>query len=462
VTTTYYPRERLGPKMSLRQNGDLLCQDVPIARTGRMLYGYGEIFNDDGVPLEVDGDRTTHVDRLDEDVFRPETIESFRGVTLVDNHPDDDVAPENWRQLAVGFVMNPRRGTGVLDDLILADIVVTHHETIPKVQQGLREVSCGYRAKYEKTGPATYRQHDIVGNHVALVSLGRCGSRCSIGDKNTILTEDCAMSGKEKIKAAFAGKDEAAFDAALADAPKGETISLTTEQLRTLNRLTKDAHKEDCDCAECSGKTKDRTMDARMKKVEDSVADIAKDVKGMKDAFEKKEKEDEEEEEKEKTKDNTALEGTLEMEAPPGTGDKAGKAKDSAFLVDSYDEARSLAEVIAPSHGIQFATLDAKSDPKKTLDSLDKFRRQVLDLAYLQPETHVFMDSVTGGRDYKTFDCNGVRTLFRAVGVHRKTINNKTQQTADGPLHASGGGTGTRVTAIDINKRNADYYAKQQ
>jgi hypothetical protein len=459
---TYFIRERLGQKQSLTPEGFLLCENTPIYRTGQMLYGPGEVYTEiDGEvqPLETGLDGISYVDRSAEDVFRPETLASFEGKPVVNSHPDDDVTPDNWRRLASGVVLRVRRGEAAQDDVAIADLLITNKDDIEAVRDGLREVSCGYQAKYEKTGPARYRQFNIIGNHVALVENGRCGPRCAIGDKKTINTEDCAMSWIDKVKAAFAGKDEAALNAALAEAPKGDTVALTTEQLRTISSMTRDAeHKEDCDCAKCKdAKMKDRALDARMKKVEDAVDTIGKDVKSMKDEFEKKKKEEEEEEEK--TKDNTAIEGSLEMEAPPGTGDEAKKAKDSAYFVDSWQETVSLAEIITP--GYQAPTFDAKAAPRKTLDAVCQFRRGVLELAHTQPELKSYMDGVLSSRDMKRMTCDEVRTVFRSVGGYKRMLNNTRSNSTEDRNTASGGGSGAVgkiKTPADMNKRLAEMY----
>jgi hypothetical protein len=446
---SYYTRERLGPKQSLTPEGFLLAEAVPIARTGTMVYGPGEI------PVEPGPDGIIHVERYPEDVFHPDTIASFNGKPVVDGHPEGDVAPDNWNNLAVGVTLNPRRGAAAQDDVLLADLLITQKDAIEAVRNGLREVSCGYDAKYFETVPpipGRARQTQIIGNHVALVDNGRCGPRCSIGDRKTV-DQEMRMTWLEKLKAAWGAKDQAAFDAALAEAPKGETTTVILREAKTKD----EKHKEDCDCAECKdSKTKDRTMDARMKKVEDSVDAIGKDVKTIKDAFEKKEKE--EEEEKKKTEDNEKIEGSLEMEAPPGTGDEAKKAKDSAYLSDSWQEAVSLAEIIAP--GYKAPTFDAKASPVKTFDALCKFRRTVLDLASHDGDTRSFMDSITGGRELKNHTCDGIRTLFRAVGTYKKNANNSSS-TADTILPNSGGGTGVRArikTPAELNKVYAEYY----
>jgi hypothetical protein len=453
----YYTLERIGPKQALTPEGFLLCSDVPVARTGQMIYGPGE------VPVDPGMDGLIYVDRFPEDVFHPDTIASFNGKDVVDEHPEKDVAPHNWRELTAGVVLNVRRGEATNDDVLLADLLIKDPGAIAAVQSGKREVSCGYTAKYvDSTGYLGHavagraKQTDIRGNHIALVNAGRCGSRCSIGDSKPKLTEDCAMNWLEKLKAAFAGKDEAAFNAALAEAPKEGPISLTKDQLRTIATLVRDEkHGDDCDCKMCKGEGKDKTMDSRMKRVEDAVDAIAKDVKEMKD--EKSEKEKEEEEEKKKTEDNTKILGELEEEAPPGTNDAAWAAtKDSARLEDSFQETVALAEVIAP--GVQFPTFDAKAAPAKTLDAVCKFRRTVMGLALAKPEYRVFMDGVLKGRTVDALTCGATRVAYRALGEFAKDANNRSSaaaasRTQDGPPKHK------KMTIADIQKMNEDMYA---
>lgn len=161
--------------------GFLVCHDVPIARTGLQIY------SPDEVPVKPGPEGYVRIERYPEDVFRPETIRSFEGKPVVNEHPDDDVKPENYRDLVCGSIHHVRRGEGIEDDLLLADLLVMEAEAIADVLSGKREVSCGYDSKYEDLEPGRARQYDIIGNHVALVSSARCGPRCSIRDAATII-----------------------------------------------------------------------------------------------------------------------------------------------------------------------------------------------------------------------------------------------------------------------------------
>lgn len=176
---------KLSRHMDETAEGYLICRDVPIARTGTQIYWENEV-----PPLQGDAGGRVHVDREASEVFHPDSVRSFEGKPLVDNHPFDPVGPDNWNDLAVGYVANPRRGTGVHDDLLFADLVFTSRRGIDAVRRGKRAISVGYNAFYEQTAPGLGRQKSIFCNHVALVDEGRCGARCTIMDGRSVYNYD--------------------------------------------------------------------------------------------------------------------------------------------------------------------------------------------------------------------------------------------------------------------------------
>lgn len=187
----YLFNTRLGETRYRLGDGSLLCKDVPIARIGSQLYSALDLPK---IKPDVDGEIV--VERTEDEVFSAETLASFEGMTITILHPEDDdgnimfVDPANWRELAVGHVQNVRRGTGQQADLMIADLIIKDDEAIEYIENGLREVSCGYDAEYEQTAIGKAKQYQITGNHVALVPNGRAGSRCAIGDRNTMATNN--------------------------------------------------------------------------------------------------------------------------------------------------------------------------------------------------------------------------------------------------------------------------------
>jgi hypothetical protein len=141
--TDFLTVERLGPTQSLTPEGFLVVRNVPLARTGPQLY------SDQELPLRGDAAGRIVIDREPEDVFHPATIASLQGKPVCLDHPDDDVTPENHRDLAVGTVINPRRGLNGASNLLIGDLLIHDPQAIQAVRdKELTEVSVGYKADY--------------------------------------------------------------------------------------------------------------------------------------------------------------------------------------------------------------------------------------------------------------------------------------------------------------------------
>ncbi len=170
-----YYGTRLSENISKREpEGYLLCLNVPVARTGTQEYLPEEL----GLPA---GGGMVTVHRLPGEVFSPETVASFEGMPVTNDHPPDGVDAENIRRLQRGHAHNVRRGAGKEADLLLADLILTDPCLIDAVLAGKREISCGYTYElHEENG--RYLQRKIRGNHIAVVDAGRAGPRVSIRD----------------------------------------------------------------------------------------------------------------------------------------------------------------------------------------------------------------------------------------------------------------------------------------
>ena len=143
---------------------------------------------DGEVPIDPGEAGYVLVERFPEDVFRPETLASGEGKPLCIEHPDQDVTPDNYKELAVGMMVNLRRGEGAFeDDLTLMDLIVYDREAMKELDGGTVELSAGYDAAYSllsKGPPPRAKQYNIVYNHVAMLphGRGRCGPRCVVKD----------------------------------------------------------------------------------------------------------------------------------------------------------------------------------------------------------------------------------------------------------------------------------------
>lgn len=200
----FFTTFKLSENMHETPEGFLVCVNVPIARVGEMTYGQGE------TPLAPGPDGRVIISRDQKEVFRKETMASFEGKPVTILHPDEFVDPENWAELTKGIVQNVRRGEGEQNDDLVADLLITESGAINLVRGGLREVSCGYEAEYTQTGVGRGVQTNIVGNHLALVEMGRAGSSYSIKDHAIQNGEDSKMKLSDQIKKIFGkAQDEA-------------------------------------------------------------------------------------------------------------------------------------------------------------------------------------------------------------------------------------------------------------
>lgn len=459
----FFTTEQLGQKQSLTPEGFLLCQDVPVARTGVMIYGPNE------VPIAPGSDGLIRVTRDEEDVFDPKYIASLNGKSVVIRHPEDDVNPTNWKDYTVGIVMNPRRGEGNQADLLLADLLITDPEGIALVRAGeMREVSCGYQADYDETAPGLGRQYNFIANHVALVEQGRCGARCSIADHkpegvpDMTRTHDKAprrVKIADRILRAFRAQDEEGMNSALEDltgdeGEAGEALHIHLPGGQAKDEDTDRWSKNDADHAEFRSRIE--ALEAKLGKTGDEEdPDKKDDVKDEDDPDKKKEEQ--------AAKDNEAqekLEGEMQDEFPPEVAKEAVKANDSAYFEDSFQDTVALAEILVP--GIQIPSYDRAAQPKATFDTMCKLRRRALDAFSATAEGSEMVRGIYGRLpDLSKMTCSAVRTLFRSAGALKKAANT-TAGLRTGDLTAAGVRVNSTVkTLADINKANAEKFARK-
>jgi hypothetical protein len=170
-----YYGTKLSEHLSKSPEGYLIALSVPIARIGYQQYQGNEIGLDDS--------KTYNVYRDASEVFAAECIASFEGKSVTDGHPPEWVTPTNENSYHKGHVQNVKRGAGEDEDKIIADVFIKEANLINKVENGLREISCGYNCDYVPIeGKDEFWQTKIRGNHIAVVETGRAGSDVAIRD----------------------------------------------------------------------------------------------------------------------------------------------------------------------------------------------------------------------------------------------------------------------------------------
>lgn len=183
-----YFGSRISEHLAKTPEGFLICRDVPIARTGIQDYRGMEFGGED--PNKI-----YKVERPEEEVFNKAALASFEGKPVVDEHPHENVEPGNVLKYLKGTCRNVHRGEGALSNCMVADLIIYDQDLIRKIEDGKRDISCGYDCLWDPKDSDSYTQREIRGNHIAVVKNGRAGHKVSIRDSKGGMKK---MSEKEK------------------------------------------------------------------------------------------------------------------------------------------------------------------------------------------------------------------------------------------------------------------------
>lgn len=151
------------------------------ARTGVYQYAGSEVDPDNSHGLRDLA--SVNVLRDENTVFDTKAAHSFIGKPITDDHPQEAVTANNWRDHARGVIMGAMRD----GDHLSFDLLITDAAMIAKVEAGKVEISNGYQSALQfgdfkaPDGTACQaRQENIAGNHSAIVDRGRAGPTCAI------------------------------------------------------------------------------------------------------------------------------------------------------------------------------------------------------------------------------------------------------------------------------------------
>jgi hypothetical protein len=423
----FHTIEKLSEKQSLTKEGYLLCKDVAIARTGTMLYGAGEI------PVTPGKDGLIRIERNADELFSQTTLDSFEGKSFTLDHPDDDVNPDNWSQLTKGTLFNVRRGKGIHDDLMMADLMITDRAAIKRVRDGLRELSTGYNAEYTEIEPGRGMQTNILGNHLAGVDKGRCGSRCSIGDNE--------MKNKTKfidrLRTAFKARDEAAHEKVLDEAVKDDDEDETEEEKK--KRLAKEAKESKTEDTLARVADSLKAIDSRLATLE------TRDAQRVKDA----EKDDDETEEEKKKR-----------EAKEAKDKADAKTSDAASVAAELQDTIARAEILSP--GLQFPTVDAAAGTAKTRDAMCALRTKALSAAFISGKNRDAITPFVGqSPDFGKLTCDQTTSAFIGASEIVKRENNRGSGSGNATFDGAKNAHTVANTISEMNRRNTEFWGKR-
>lgn len=148
------------------------------ARTGTQQYLGAEMGRPDLGVVTVYRDEA--------EVFSKASLQSFAAIPLTVDHPPAGVTAANWKQVAVGTTGNEVLRDG---EFLKIGLKVMDANAIQAIRDGKRELSVGYRTEIvwgdgvaPDGTPYQAKQTAIVADHIAIVSAGRAGPQCRIGD----------------------------------------------------------------------------------------------------------------------------------------------------------------------------------------------------------------------------------------------------------------------------------------
>lgn len=288
----------------IREDGYLVV-DARVARTGIQRYLGSEVGRPD----------LPHVDvyRPEVEVFNQDTRASFAHRPITDDHPNQAVTADNWKQFAVGQTADEVARDG---EFLRVPLMVADGAAIKKVQGGKRELSAGYTCDLvwedgvTEDGKAYQaKQTNIRANHVAIVDRGRAGKEVRIGDdaehwgtapittaqdKETSMTTRTVMVDGLSVETTDQGAQ--AIEKLLGDKKslQDQLAAGKAEHDKALAAKDAEIAKKDAELDDAKGKVLDQAaidkLVADRATLEATAAKIAKDVKpaGLSDADLKK------------------------------------------------------------------------------------------------------------------------------------------------------------------------------
>jgi hypothetical protein len=154
-----------------------LVLEAKIARTG--MYDYA------GFEFGRPDKRVLKIYRPEATVFSDASMAAFAHKPITNDHPAQDVGPDNYTQLAKGLTGGEVRRDG---EHLIVPLMLTDAATIKAVEGGKRGLSAGYKVEVDMTPGVTDSGEAFDGqmvgviqaNHVAVVDRPRAGT--FIGD----------------------------------------------------------------------------------------------------------------------------------------------------------------------------------------------------------------------------------------------------------------------------------------
>lgn len=222
-------------------NGWFEIQDNPLSTVG--VYPYmGR-----SISAECIQDHLYGVYRPESELSSQECIDSFKLIPWIDDHVmlgSEDAGLTPSEQKGVQGVI----GQDVYFDgtTLKGNIKVFSEAMANLIANGKKELSCGYRCRYEydpgnyKGEPYQYVQREIRGNHLALVENGRMGPDVAVLDHLTFTIDSKEFTQMQMTKDTESKKDDK-----LEEEEKDETVYDAEEEKEDEEKAAKDEDEDE-------------------------------------------------------------------------------------------------------------------------------------------------------------------------------------------------------------------------
>jgi len=172
---------KLKDKITLNQNGYAVFENVKIAKANNIQQYANYEFEE--LPEHLQDKEIINVYRPFKEVKK--SVKNFSVLPITDEHPSEDVNPFNYLDHYIGFATE-----AIFENnhVVSSSIIITDADMIALLQsKDSYQLSCGYSAEIvfeagtTKSGePYDAYMRNLEGNHVAIVSRGKCGSTCKL------------------------------------------------------------------------------------------------------------------------------------------------------------------------------------------------------------------------------------------------------------------------------------------
>lgn len=170
--------DTIKPRRLRKTDDGYLVGRARVARSGIQVYLGSEVGRPDK--------EFVRVYRPPEAVFAKDSMATYAGKPMVEDHPAEDVKATNWKDLAKGQIGSHVARDG---DFVDVDFALMDADTIRKVEDGKAELSAGYSASLKWQGGMNDAGEEYDAyienlriNHIAVVQRARGGAALRIGD----------------------------------------------------------------------------------------------------------------------------------------------------------------------------------------------------------------------------------------------------------------------------------------